>query len=396
MDLIFVMYNDKLTVHNPERITSVVISNLVTDTAVKCSIEIAVPDKFSVVIDDYVRWSQRPVKRNICLVDRRSLNESLQLADYLEDNEYFDIIVDILFSGWIEYAVLVYQELNEHIQNMVYLRLPYQLLPLTKQHNDVFMHNWYDYKNKSCPTNYCRVIADMKFCYNKRVTYDETVIDKFTVDCNDIRTNNMSETHIKYFPNGKVNTIAELKRGVYHGYYKQYYDDKHHSYEECRHVNGQKYGQQNMWYRSQETGDYELRSSNFFLKDELHGPSKTWRYSKNTGKQELHLEAMYTTGRTDGIQRNWNIMDDEIHDSDVESQNWAKKLIALSPSPNKGVIMGEHEFANGQELPVKIKGYEYHRIYMEVDKQYIELLSRIHPTKQLYGKYYVLIESNEP
>jgi len=87
-------------------------------------------------------------------------------------------------------------------------------------------------------------IADTNFRYDKKVTDNSSIIDKFVVYCDEANTNNVFEKNVTYFTNDKVKTIAELNYGCYHDYYKQYFQDSYHSYEEGRYSYCHKHIQQ--------------------------------------------------------------------------------------------------------------------------------------------------------
>ena len=126
-----------------DSITSVVINNLINDMTIGTSVTISIPERFIYVIDDYRSFLRKPHYQSIFHIDRDSIAENLQLVDFLEDDTYFNCLTDIIKLNWTQLAVVVYQDFSEHLQQQIYLRLPYQLLPKRKQQDNIFMSQWY-------------------------------------------------------------------------------------------------------------------------------------------------------------------------------------------------------------------------------------------------------------
>jgi len=76
-------------------------------------------------------------------------------------------------------------------------------------------------------------------------------------------------------------------------------------------------------------------------------------------------------------------------------QKWKEDVASLSSFPNMDIILYEEDYDSNGEMALKIdENVCFHRLYIEVDVDKLEHIPQSFPTKQLYGKYYVLIDNN--
>jgi len=78
------------------------------------------------------------------------LAECLRLANFLEDEDYFDSVVDLLVGSWFrDLTAEVMVQLNEDVTRQIYLHLAHPFIPKHYRHNSSFMTEWLQ-RNVDC------------------------------------------------------------------------------------------------------------------------------------------------------------------------------------------------------------------------------------------------------
>jgi len=128
---------------------------------------IPLPSKYSwAVRNSYYCWlHNRPCRINKAY----KLTQSLQLADYLEDHDYFDHNLRLLLQRWLyrDLVTKVMPQLNSDLVETIYLHIPHPLLPEKLRHNPRFLTRWLKDNAKHAVSNftsgvYTTEIADIE------------------------------------------------------------------------------------------------------------------------------------------------------------------------------------------------------------------------------------------
>ena len=177
-------------------------SSLIHDMVISCTIDnssdnssdnsnngikVVLPNKFANVIDNYVMFVT-----NVGLCDDKTklvhncikehsiyLLHCLQLSDFIDDNCYFNYLLQLLFDHWCQQSSLtVYSsDISYTLQYKILLYCPYDFLPQKYIDDDTFMKAWF---NTDSPRT-IKVNNNHTYCINhnsiNKRTEERTVIN---------------------------------------------------------------------------------------------------------------------------------------------------------------------------------------------------------------------------
>jgi len=186
------------------------------------------PPIYNKVADYYLRYASinQPLF-NVKITQPSTLKLCLEMAHYLADVEFFEVIMNQLLSSWYELHIVI-DDLHPELQRDVYLHCPYMFIPQTFVDDDIFFKAWLDINN------------------NKGIV----------VNHNDNNINMYISYYIQYFAVTVLMSTLTQNDNVYrHGYRKE--------------------------WRLNSNNTYSLISCAFYDYDRLHGQYKSWCYQDN-------------------------------------------------------------------------------------------------------------------
>jgi len=130
---------------NDNKITSAYVRGMIEDYKVADSgqqITIPVDSRFRNDMPAYLEFiaGKKPE-----LLTKQQLTDSLKLADWLDDTSYTDYVVQLIFDSWTNVMMIaVYFEFYLQLQQLVFIRAPYLLLPPNWTKDKVFIKTWFD------------------------------------------------------------------------------------------------------------------------------------------------------------------------------------------------------------------------------------------------------------
>lgn len=105
-------------------------------------VTIPLPDSYYWAIKhSYFNWLQG----RGCRLDKAyKLAHCLKLANFLEDDDYFNYNLNFLLQRWLyrDLANKVLSQLSDELVETIYLRIPHPILPEHLRHNEAFMVRW--------------------------------------------------------------------------------------------------------------------------------------------------------------------------------------------------------------------------------------------------------------
>ena len=100
---------------------------------------ISIPERYAVSLERYANWLQNRRIKNTSIA---SLDEDLQLAEYLDDTDYIDNLVRQLTQQRMYLKQLINKKLTSYSLEYLLMQLPYGLLPDVYKYDVDFRDRW--------------------------------------------------------------------------------------------------------------------------------------------------------------------------------------------------------------------------------------------------------------
>lgn len=127
-------------IHSSSEVIRVAVGNTRTLPPSK-TVTIPIDGYFRQVFPIYIQWLSTQQAE---LIGEKQLTQSLELADLLEDEAYINYVVQQIFDNWSTLmSVVVRHDFYAELQQLVFIRAPYFLLPFTWQKDKIFMAGWF-------------------------------------------------------------------------------------------------------------------------------------------------------------------------------------------------------------------------------------------------------------
>ena len=160
------------------------VEGLQTSTSSEAIVQIPLPDRFATVITVYTDYLQQISSSSTTSVDtvsplasslstkvdltREQLRLNFELADFLDDDGYFDYTLQQLFDNWSSMSELVYDSTNisKPLQYRILLQCPRDFLPDNYVEDEVFMRSWLSGKSRTVVVNGTNLYTINEFSFD--------------------------------------------------------------------------------------------------------------------------------------------------------------------------------------------------------------------------------------
>jgi hypothetical protein len=225
---------------------SVLFHNIIKDC--DSNNEVYFPAQYNDVFEDYILYL------DCCHIELSSIKRCLELCHYLEDNNYFCLLVKQLFIIWsrditlFKYATSLSIDINDlnyiDLQSDIYIQSPYQFLPdyyvadnkmfdkwLTANENKIFYIQDKDYYHGNGNSNeYCRVYYHKIF----RQKDKKTIVVPYLMHGSNIRSSYKHGKEREWYESGRLKEVRpyhyDKKVDVHIGYHDN--DDNHMMFQD--------------------------------------------------------------------------------------------------------------------------------------------------------------------
>jgi len=118
------------------------------------------------------------VKNRYCstpeMFDKQYLQRCLELSDFIDDNRYFEYLLQFIFDNWTQMSSVVYDGISNTLQYKILLSCPYDFLPDMYLGDDIFMKVWL-----SKPPH--KIIVNSSDMYEVNVTSINSITNETTI-----------------------------------------------------------------------------------------------------------------------------------------------------------------------------------------------------------------------
>jgi len=139
---------------------SIYVKEFISDYGLTPGQEITVPIE-SRFRDTFPLYVEFVLGRSPDIITKKQLTESLQLADWLNDETYIDYTVQKIFDNWSSLmSVVVCLDFYAELQELVFIRAPYFLLSQARRDDKIFMREWFERRLNN------KVLVDKRFLHH--------------------------------------------------------------------------------------------------------------------------------------------------------------------------------------------------------------------------------------
>lgn len=107
---------------------------------------VSLPACYQLAADNYISWLQLKSQTAFDNSNVELSRQALQLANYLEDNSYWQFVSKQILANWNQLAVELTSRLNDDSKRQLYLSLPHPFLPNSYRYDSNFIHDWLQHK----------------------------------------------------------------------------------------------------------------------------------------------------------------------------------------------------------------------------------------------------------
>jgi len=285
-------------------INSKYIRNVVeTTTSEGVDVTIPVDDKYCTVVEHYVEYvggNKTPI------TSRDRLLLCFQLNVLLDDNGYFDFLVEQVFTNWSYMCNMVYNEFNDSLQQAFFVLAPYAFIPKHALDNTHVMDRWEKlnqgviinvnnnneiYYNNIKSTNKFGLIETNTYHTVNGVEIGHNRKRVYTIDGLPIQEYNYNDgvedgVRIEWYDTQREINIQhnvkfeqEYVDGERDGSYREWYDDDQHNLKlEASYLEGKLNGDWTEWYNNDH---HSIKSKRQYINGERHGHCVEFDYHGN-------------------------------------------------------------------------------------------------------------------
>jgi len=291
MSVTFVVCNKNVVVDYKNVVTSKIVQCLITDVE---STIVNIPDCYVTVIDNYACYINNASQR---ITTKEQFKTCFKLANYLEDNNYFQSVLiqlfsaaHLRFSNWSSMSSFVYQigEISNDLKYDILFRCPHDFLPPEYVNNMCFMKEW----NRTNVNVVVTINSDSIYYINHTTMKHgcREVVNYHTVAGDNINgVEEQQEVGVKtitsFDKNNNICEHKEYKDGICHGTWKRW------------HVNNSSLS---------DNGYDNLECEITFVNDKRHGRYRGWYSNNENVSNLLHTQGYYHDGKKCGIWQHWH------------------------------------------------------------------------------------------
>jgi len=266
------------------------------------------PPQYNDTFDAYVRYLQ------FFHIEVKPFKRCLQLCHFLEDKDYFLLLVNELLLNWSVHnnddpvskcgsfdphkTRIDITDLSNDLREEIYLRTPYQLLPEQLIMSGDFFDKWLK-RNKNRDFDiYSHIYDSRRYGHHIYVISDKlhSITSKYS---NSTTMYDLHGVERQWYASGKIHYVWPRRYnkpdGIFSSYYNSQDDEEQKLASEETYCNGKKHGISKYWYVDGTLG----RESNY-NHGSLHGITKAW-----WSNGQLKFQHNYCCGSEDGWQEGY-------------------------------------------------------------------------------------------
>jgi len=275
---------------------------------------IDIPDKFSLVIDNYINFLQGNEED---MVYSNQYKPCFDMYTYFDDDNYLNYLIGQTVKHWSNVSNIVYNDLIPVIQRQIFLRCSYHVIPkhyLTdvgfylewsalntnveyQDSNDGHYHNNMPVKGGYFGTYVVyRCLHEVKTNRSKNRDYHD---DSDSDDGEELEDEQLEEPvgyglEVGYYPtSGNIKYICELDHGRVTGKLTKYYDNSQHATKSITYYNSYtKNGTVTAWH---DDSQHSIRKTGNYVRDKKDGVWNYW-YDPTTSIFGNHTFGSNTLG----------------------------------------------------------------------------------------------------